>query len=103
MQQSAADATCPSCGQPCPKSLTAPHVKVKQGGEKAGDSVKRLMQENRKHCDIPFPNEKGECERVYLDSGSKAEQKQRVVEAVLRTKHAKKHNVTKKDIVLPNL
>lgn len=103
MNQSAADARCPECGEKRPKMLTTPRVQVKASGENPRDSVKRVTGEDRKHCDIPFQNEKGEYERVYLDSGSKAEQKARVVEAVMRTKHAKKHNITKQDIEVPNL
>lgn len=103
MNQSAADAVCPECGHPRPKVLTTPRVVVKAAGEKPVDSVKRVTGEDRKHCDIPWQNEKGEYERVYLDSGSKAEQKAKVVDAVMRTKHAKKHNVKKSDIDCPNL
>lgn len=103
MNQSAADAQCPQCGEFRPKVLTAPRIKVKEPGEKPTDSVKRVTGESRKHCDIPFQNEQGEYERVYLDSGSKAEQKARVVDAVMRTKHAKKHNVSRSDVDVPNL
>lgn len=104
MAQASDDAMCPECGAKATRRFTIPAVKIKAGREKPGDSVKRITGEKRKHADIPWPNAKtGQCERVYLDSGSKAEQKSRIQDAVLRTKLAQRRKLTRADIQPANL
>lgn len=81
-----------------------PRVAVKAAAESPRDSVKRLLGTSRPHFDCPYPNkETGECERVWLDSGSKKEREAKVQDAVLRTKWAERRNLKRSDIKPTNL
>lgn len=95
---------CPDCKRAIHRVVKyAPSVRIKATKESPSDSVKRVLGENRKHFDCPWPDaETGKCKRVYL-KGSKAQQKRQIQDAVLNTRIAQRRKLTRADVNPINL